>query len=59
MLYLSDSASAGLNKIIDQILYSEISNKDLVITKDALYKYRVVLEKVRSTVELGPKSGKE
>jgi len=59
MLYLSDSAKVGLDKIIDQILYSEISNKDLVISKDKLYKYRVVLEKVRSGVTSGPKYGKE
>tara|TARA_R100000664_G_scaffold33480_1_gene50701 strand:- start:378 stop:557 length:180 start_codon:yes stop_codon:yes gene_type:complete len=59
MLYLSDSASAGLDKIIDQILYSEISNKDLVISKDKLYNYRVVLEKVRSGMTSSPKSGKE
>ena len=59
MLYVSDSASVGLNKIIDEILYSEISNKDLVISKDKLYKYRVVLEKARSGVASGSKSVRE
>ena len=59
MLYVSDSPKHGLDKIIDQLLYSEISDKDLVIPKDELYNYVVVLEKVRSAVATGPKVGRE
>jgi hypothetical protein len=59
MIYVSDSPKRGLDKIIDQFLYSEISDKDLVIPKDKLYNYVVVLEKVRSEMATGPKVGRE
>lgn len=58
MLYVSDTPKQALDKIISELLYSEISDKDLVISKDKLYNYVVALEKVRSSMSTGPKIGR-
>ena len=47
MIYASDSAESGIDKIIDILETSEIQNKDLVIPKDKLYIYRNILEKAQ------------
>ena len=59
MVHVSDTPAKGIDKIIDELLYSEISDKDLVIPKDKLYNYVVVLEKVRSVMSAPAKIGRE
>ena len=56
MIYTSDSPLSGLDKIIDEFTESEINDKDLVIPRDKIYNYLVVLEKVRGKMSTGTRS---